>query len=136
MRFPDRNRAGQLLAENLSRYAHRKDAVVMALPPGGVPVGYEIANALNAPLDVLVIRNLGLPNNPALAMGAVSADGAIVLNNEVIRFLNIRDATIDAVIATESAESRRLDQVYSSVSVPFSCHSNRAGGTRAICRSS
>jgi putative phosphoribosyl transferase len=112
MRFPDRDRAGQLLAEKLSRYAHRKDVVVMALPPGGIPVGYEIANALNAPLDVLVIRKLGLPSNPAVAMGAVSADGAIVLNNEVIRFLNIRDATIDAVIATESAESRRLDQVY------------------------
>src|SRR5260370_15380948 len=75
MRFPDRNRAGQLLAEKLSRYAHRTDVVVMALPPGGVPVGYEIANALDVPLDVLVIRHLGLPSNPALAMGAVSADG-------------------------------------------------------------
>ena len=106
MRFRDRNIAGQLLADKLSRYAHRKDVVVIALPPGGVPVGYEIANALNAPLDVLVIRDLGLPSSPALAMGAVSADGAIVLNNEVIRFLNICDATIDAVIATESAESR------------------------------
>jgi putative phosphoribosyl transferase len=111
-RFPDRNGAGQLLAEKLRRYAHRTDVVVVALAPAGVPVGYEIANALDVPFDVLVIRHLGLPNNPALSMGAVSADGAIALNNEVIRFLNIRDATIDAVIATESIESLRLDQVY------------------------
>jgi len=112
MRFPDRIRAGQLLAEKLSSYRNRNDVAVVALPPGGVPVGYEVAIALNARLDVLVIRNLGVPENLALVMGAVSADGALVLNSEVIRFLNIRDATIDSVLATESAESYRLNKAY------------------------
>jgi putative phosphoribosyl transferase len=88
------------------------DVAVVALPSGGVPVAYEIANALRAPLDVLVIRNLRVPENPVLVMGAVSADGAQVLNSEMIRFLNIRDATISAVMATESAESHRLDKIY------------------------
>ena len=112
MRFRDRTRAGQLLAEKLSHYAHRKDVAVAALPPGGVPVGYEIANALNAPLDVLVIRQLRVPENPVLVMGAVSADGTHILNHEVIRWLNIRGETIDTAIATESVESRRLDKLY------------------------
>jgi putative phosphoribosyl transferase len=112
MRFPDRTRAGQLLAEKLSHYANRKDVAVVALPPGGVPVGYEIANALNAPFDVLVVRHLGVPENPVLVMGAVSADGTQILSHEVIRWLNIRGETIDAVIATQSAESRRLDRLY------------------------
>ena len=112
MRFRDRTRAGQLLAEKLSHYAHRKDVAVAALPPGGVPVGYEIANALNAPLDVLVIRQLRVPENPVLVMGAVSADGTHILKHEVIRWLNIRGETIDTAIATESVESRRLDKLY------------------------
>ena len=112
MRFRDRTRAGQLLAEKLSHYANRKDVAVVALPPGGVPVGYEIANALNAPLDVLVIRKLRVPENPLLVMGAVSADGTHILNHEVIRWLNIRGETIDTAIATESVESRRLDKLY------------------------
>jgi putative phosphoribosyl transferase len=112
MQFRDRTGAGQLLAEKLSHYANRKDVAVVALPPGGVPVGYEIANALNAPFDVLVIRHLGVPENPVLVMGAVSADGTHVLNHEIIRWLKIRGATIDALIATESAESWRLDRLY------------------------
>ena len=112
MRFPDRSRAGQLLAEKLTHHTSRKDVAVMALPPGGVPVGYEIADALNAPLDLLVIRNLRVPENPVLVMGAVCADGTHVLNHEVIRWLKIADATIDAVITTESAESERLDRAY------------------------
>ena len=95
MRFPDRIRAGQLLAEKLSSYRNRNDVAVVALPPGGVPVGYEIANALNAPFDVLVIRHLCVPENPLLVMGAVSADGTHILNQEVIRWLNIRDETIN-----------------------------------------
>ena len=112
MRFRDRTRAGQLLAERLSHYANRRDVAVVALPPGGVPVGYEIANALNAPFDVLVIRHLGVPENPALVMGAVSADGTHILYDEVIRWLNIRGETIDTIIATESVESRRFDKLY------------------------
>jgi putative phosphoribosyl transferase len=111
-RFRDRTRAGQLLAEKLSHYANREDVAVVALPPGGVPVGYEIATALDAPFDVLVIRHLGVPENPVLVMGAVCADGTQILNHEVIRWLNITGETIDTVIATESVESRRLDKLY------------------------
>lgn len=112
MRFRNRSTAGQLLAENLSHYANRSDVIVLALPPGGVPIGYEVATVLNAPLDILVIRSLGLPSNPTLAMGAVCADGALALNQELIRWLNISDATIDEVIAAERAESQRLDKAH------------------------
>jgi len=112
VRFPDRSRAGQLLAEKLSHYANRKDVAVVALPPGGVPVGYEIANALNAPFDILTIRHLHVPENPALIMGAVCADGTHILSYELIRWLNVRAETIDALIATESVESQRLDTLY------------------------
>lgn len=112
MRFRDRFKAGQLLAEKLSQYANRRDVVVLALPPGGVPIGYEVAKALSAPLDIVVIRSLSLPSNPTLAMGAVCADGALALNQELIRWLNISDATIDQVIAAERAESQRLDKAY------------------------
>lgn len=112
MRFRDRFKAGQLLAEKLSQYANRRDVVVVALPPGGVPIGYEVGKALSAPLDIVVIRSLSLPSNPTLAMGAVCDDGALALNQELIRWLNISDATIDQVIAAERAESQRLDKAY------------------------
>jgi hypothetical protein len=102
MRFPDRFKAGQLLAEKLDHYAYRRDVIVLALPPGGVPVGYEVAKALNAPLDILVIRRLGCPNNPVLAMGAVCADGALVLNHQLLRWLNIDGAKLDDVIRVSS----------------------------------
>jgi putative phosphoribosyl transferase len=112
MRFPDRFKAGQLLAEKLDHYAYRRDVIVLALPPGGVPVGYEVAKVLNAPLDILVIRRLGFPDNPALAMGAVCADGALVLNHELLRWLNIDGAKLDDVMAVERAELQRLDKAY------------------------
>ena len=112
MRFPDRFKAGQLLAEKLDHYAYRRDVIVLTLPPGGVPVGYEVAKVLNAPLDILVIRRLGFPNNPVLAMGAVCADGALVLNHELIPWLNIGGAKLDDVIAVERAKSQRLDKAY------------------------
>jgi putative phosphoribosyl transferase len=112
MRFPDRTRAGQLLAEKLDRYANIEGVVVVALPPGGVLVGYEIAIALNAPLEILVPRMLCCPQNPLLIMGAVSAEGTHVLYDEVIQWLKISDARIDAAIAIESAESQRLDKLY------------------------
>jgi putative phosphoribosyl transferase len=112
MRFRDRTKAGQLLAEKLSPYADRKDVAVLALPRGGVPVGYEIANTLNTPFDILVVRKLGLPTNPELAMGAIAANGVRVLNDELIRWLNIPEATIDAVAAQESVELRRREQAY------------------------
>jgi putative phosphoribosyl transferase len=91
---------------------NREDAVVLALPPGGVPVGFEIARALAAPLDIMVVRRLEAPNRPELAMGVVSADGGLALNYELIRWLNISDATIDEVVASESLECSRLDKAY------------------------
>ena len=112
VRFRDRAQAGQLLAEKLRRYANRKDVTVLTLPRGGVPVGYEVASALNVTLDILIVRKLGVPDNPELAMGAIGGDGVRVLNNELIHWLNIPDATIDAVAAKESVELRRLQQVY------------------------
>jgi putative phosphoribosyl transferase len=112
MRFPDRTRAGQLLAEKLDRYANRAGVVVVALPPGGVPVGYEIAIALKVPLEILVPRILCCPQNPVLIMGAVSAEGTHVLFDEVIRWLKVPAARIDAAIAIESAESQRLNKLY------------------------
>jgi len=112
MRFPDRTRAGQLLAKKLERFANLKAVIVVALPPGGVPVGYEIAIALNVPLEILVPRILSCPQNPVLIIGAVSAEGTHVLYDEVIRWSQIPDARIDAAIATESAESQRLNKLY------------------------
>jgi len=112
MRSPDRTRTGQLLAEKLNRYANRKGVVVATVPPGGVPVAYEIAIALNAPLEILVPRILSYPQNPVLIMGAVSAEGTHVLHDEVIQWFKIPDAAIDAAIAIESAESRRLSKLY------------------------
>lgn len=88
---------------------------VFGLPRGGVPVAYQIARALNVSLDVLLVRKLGLPDNPELAIGAIGAGGVLVLNTELIRWLNISDATIDAIIANESPELRRLEQAFASI---------------------
>jgi putative phosphoribosyl transferase len=86
MRYCDRIDAGQQLAENLMRYAHRPDVLVLALPRGGVPVGFAVAEALHAPLDVLLVRKLGVPGHEELAMGAIASGGVRVLNEDVVNF--------------------------------------------------
>jgi putative phosphoribosyl transferase len=118
-RFRDRTEAGALLAEQLGRYRNRSDTVVLALPRGGVPVGYEIATALNLPLDILVVRKLGLPNHSELAMGAIAGNDTRVLNHELIRWLNIPDQIIEAVAAREAVELKRREQAYRASAPPM-----------------
>src|ERR1700716_844014 len=97
--FRDRREAGRLLAEKLAAYADRPDILVLALPRGGVPVAFEVARALGAPLDVFVVRKLGVPGYEELAMGAVATGGVRVLNNEIVSGLGISEHEIDAVAA-------------------------------------
>jgi predicted phosphoribosyltransferase len=111
-RFRDRTEAGQLLAAKLGHYANRPDVIVLALPRGGVPVGYEVARALNAPLDVFIVRKLGVPGYEELAMGAVASGGLRVLNDQVVRALQIPDYVIDAVAAWEVQEIARREREY------------------------
>src|SRR5437016_10376071 len=107
MLFKDRVEAGQLLASRLEPLADRHDVLVLALPRGGVPVAYEVARALNAPLDVFVVRKLGVPGYEELAMGAVATGGVRVLNNEIVEGLGIPASMIDAVAARERQELAR-----------------------------
>jgi predicted phosphoribosyltransferase len=111
-RFRDRAEAGRLLAERLGTYAGRPDVVVLALPRGGVPVAFEVARGLDAPLDVFVVRKLGVPGHEELAMGAVATGGARVLNDEVVQRLGISRETIEAVAERERAEIDRRERLY------------------------
>src|SRR4051812_10734532 len=88
-RFPDRATAGRILAERLQQYAREEDVVVLALPRGGVPVAFEVARALGAPLDVFLVRKLGVPGHEELAVGAVATGGTRVLNEELVQSLGI-----------------------------------------------
>jgi putative phosphoribosyl transferase len=112
MLYRDRTEAGRLLAAELSRYAHRPDVLVLGLPRGGVPVAYEVAQALEAPLDVFVVRKLGLPGQEELAVGAIASGGARVLNEEVVRALEISNEVIDSIATQEQAELERRERVY------------------------
>jgi len=110
--FNDRVEAGQVLAERLKHYADRPDVIVLALPRGGVPVAYEVAKALHAPMDVFIVRKLGIPGYEELAMGAVASGGARVLNDQVVRGLSIPDSVIDAVANWELRELERRERLY------------------------
>ena len=110
--FFNRTEAGQFLAESLTTYANRDDVLVLALPRGGVPIGAEVAKRLNAPLDVFVVRKLGLPGHPELAMGAIASGGVRVFNGEVVNALRIPDEMIDAVSAEELIELQRREKAY------------------------
>ena len=112
MQFRNRVEAGQMLAKRLTRYADRSDVLVLALPRGGVPVGYEVAQALNAPLEVFVVRKLGVPGHDELAMGAIASGGVRVLNGAVIEGLRIPDEVIDVVAAQELRELERRECAY------------------------
>jgi predicted phosphoribosyltransferase len=112
MQFRNRAEAGQLLAKRLVKYANRSDVLVLALPRGGVPVGYEVAQALNAPLDVFVVRKLGVPGHEELAMGAIASGGVRVLNGSVVEGLSIPENVIDAVAARELHELERRERAY------------------------
>lgn len=111
-RFADRDQAGRLLGTALRRYASDRDLIVLALPRGGVPVGARIAEALNAPLDVCIVRKLGVPGYEELAMGAIASGGARVLNAEVIAQLGYSPDLVDGIIEREEAEVRRREVIY------------------------
>jgi predicted phosphoribosyltransferase len=110
--FRDRKDAGRRLAEDLMEYAPREDVVVLGLPRGGVPVAYEVANALGAPLDIFLVRKLGLPGHEELAMGAIASGGVRVLNPEVVQALDIPERVIDAVAQREQNELERREKAY------------------------
>jgi erythromycin esterase-like protein/predicted phosphoribosyltransferase len=110
--FRDRREAGRLLAERLAAYANRPDVLVLALPRGGVPVAYEVARALGAPMDVFVVRKLGVPSYEELAMGAVATGGVRVLNDQLVERLGIPEQMIDAVAARELQELARRERLY------------------------
>jgi putative phosphoribosyl transferase len=112
MRFRNRSEAGYLLAKALERYKDRSDILVLGLPRGGVPVAYEVATALNAPLDVFIVRKLGVPGHEELAMGAIASGGIRTLNKSVIQQLNIPQQAIEAMAAREAEELRRREQLY------------------------
>jgi putative phosphoribosyl transferase len=111
-RFTDRYEAGRLLAQELRAYAERPDVLVLALPRGGVPVGYEIARELKVPLDVLVVRKLGVPFQPELAMGAVASGGVRVLNDNLVRELNIDASEIEQATVEARREVERREKAY------------------------
>src|SRR5438270_4733299 len=112
MLFQDRHEAGRQLAAELTEYAGRDDVVVLALPRGGVPVAFEVAQALGAPLDVFLVRKLGVPGREELAMGAIATGGVRVLMPEVIQALGIPDRVIDSVAAREQQELERRERLY------------------------
>ena len=112
MRFRNRSEAGRFLAGALDRYKDQRDVLVLALPRGGVPVAYEVAAALNAPLDVFIVRKLGVPGHEELAMGAIATGGIRVLNRSIVQHLNIPQSVIDTVAAREEEELRRRELLY------------------------
>lgn len=111
-RFQNRMEAGRILASKLMIYANREDTIVLALPRGGVPVAYEIAAALNLPLDVMIVRKLGVPGHEELAMGAIGSGGMRVLNRSVIESLRIPPDSLEAVEKRESLELMRREATY------------------------
>ena len=110
--FINRTEAGHLLGDALQSYAGRSEVLVLALPRGGVPVGFEVAKALHAPLDLMLVRKLGVPGRRELAMGAIATGGARVLNQDVIAMYNISTETIDQVVADEEKELQRRYRAY------------------------
>jgi putative phosphoribosyl transferase len=118
-RFRNREDAGRQLAARLDAYKNRPDVVVLGLPRGGVPVAYEVARQLAAPLDVFVVRKLGLPGQSELAMGAIAGESVEVLNHDVIDHLGVPRAVVDRVVERERAELRRREMAFRADRVPL-----------------
>jgi len=110
--FANRREAGWRLASQLDQYVSRPDVIVLALPRGGVPVGFEVAKYLNVPLDVFVVRKLGVPGHEELAMGAIASGGTRVLNKDLIQMLRLRESVVDQVAAHEGQELLRRESAY------------------------
>ena len=118
MLFADRRDAGRVLTGLLTKYANRDDVLVLALPRGGVPVAFEVAHALRAPLDVFIVRKLGVPGHEELAMGAIATGGVRVLNEDVVGALSLSTKVIDAVAAREEKELERRERIYRGARTP------------------
>jgi putative phosphoribosyl transferase len=112
MLYRDRREAGRRLAAKLSRYADRPDVVILALPRGGVPVGFEVARALRAPLDLFLVRKLGFPGQEELAMGAIASGGVRILNDDLLSRLHVPEETIEATAVREELELQRRERLY------------------------
>ena len=110
--FLDRRHAGRVLASRLAHFAGRDDVIVLALPRGGVPVGYEVASALGAPMDVFLVRKLGTPGHRELAMGAIASGGVRVLNDDVVQWYGISDSAVERIAREEQAELERRERAY------------------------
>ena len=111
-RFQNRREAGKLLADKLSMYRNQPDAIVLGLPRGGVPVAYEVASELNLPLDVLVVRKLGVPGHEEFAFGSLASGGIRFVNDAVVRSLRLPQYAIDRVIEREALELDRRERLY------------------------
>lgn len=111
-KFVNRHEAGVLLAGLLRQYAHQPNVVILALPRGGVPVAYEIATALSLPLDVFIVRKLGVPGHEELAMGAIASGGTVIFNEAIIRTLNIDPIAIETVLKSEQQVLLHREQLY------------------------
>ena len=118
MIFRDRTDAGRRLAERLQGYANRTDVTVLALPRGGVPVGYEVARALGAPLDVFLVRKLGFPGQEEFAIGAIASGGVRVLNTNLLRRHHVPDHAVEEIAARELAELQRREEAYRGSTAP------------------
>ena len=112
MIYKNRSEAGQTLAAQLSHYANRDDVIVLALPRGGVPVAFEVAKVLHTPLDIFLVRKLGVPGHEELAMGAIASGGVRVLNDSTVAYLDIPKGVIDSITATELKELERREHLY------------------------
>ena len=117
-RFRDRIEAGRVLAGLLTHHVGRADAIVLALPRGGVPIGFEVAKALGAPLDVFLVRKLGVPGHEELAMGAIATGGVRLVNAQVVEAFGISDAVLDEVAGREREELRRRERTYRDAKPP------------------
>jgi putative phosphoribosyl transferase len=120
--FANRREAGRELATLLNAYAHRDDVRVLALPRGGVPVAFEVARALAAPLDVLVVRKLGVPMQPELAMGAIASGDAFYLDRRMVEAVGVSKDALADVIARERAELARRERLYRGTNAPLDAH--------------
>ncbi|SRR5579871_758223 len=120
--FEDRRDAGRALAQLVAAVPGLRDAVVLALPRGGVPVAYEVARACNLPLDILAVRKLGAPTQPELAMGAIASGGATVLNNDVLRALHVTDEMLQLATEGERLNLERMESDYREDRAPIAFH--------------
>jgi predicted phosphoribosyltransferase len=111
-KFTDRQEAGTILAEYLKDYANKSNVIILALPRGGVPVAYEIATALAIPLDIFIVRKLGVPGHEELAMGAIASGGIVIFNKALVNQLNLEQSSIDNVLQVEQKELLRRELLY------------------------